>query len=245
MTAPTKAKLSQIKPEAGDTFLLVFILDRSGSMASCYDATISGFNEFLHEQQREKAGEAAMTLVQFDQQEGEPICQTCYKATPLARVADLGSRKNPFRPRGATPLLDAVGQTILVTDTVADEYDHVLVIIQTDGYENASREFTQRSVFKLVGARRKRGWDFVFLGADIDAYDLGRTMNVPLANTMSYASATQSGDAFATLSRTASSYRQSRGASRGATDALADAPVTRPAARSGKPGPKARGGAAG
>ena len=245
MTTTTRAKLSPTKQKAVDTFLLVFILDRSGSMASCYDATIKGFNEFLHEQQREKAGEAAMTLVQFDEHAGGPICQVCYKATPLARVADLGTRRNPYQPRGATPLFDAVGQTISLTDTVADRYGHVLFTIQTDGYENASREYTQRQLFEMVGKRRERGWDFVFLGADIDAYDLGSTLNVPLANTMSYASASQSGEAFASLSRAASRYRQSQGASHGATDGLADAPVTRPAAHSGQPRSSAGGGAAG
>jgi len=224
---------SAIKPEPSrtkkdETFLLVFLLDRTGSMASCYEATISGFNEFLHEQQREKEGEAFMTLVQFDVHGDDPICQTRYSATKLSQVADLGSRRNLYRPRGNTPLFDAVGQTILATDEVAGAYDHVLFTIQTDGYENASREFTQLQVFEMVGKRREAGWDFIFLGGDVDAYELGSTLNVPMANTLSYDSASQTGVAFASLSRTTTRLRQSRGATGGAAEALPNAPVARP-----------------
>lgn len=239
MSSAIKSRSSNSKASKVETFLLVFVLDRTGSMANCYDATISGFNEFLHAQQREKAGEASMTLVQFDRYGDEPICQTRYRATKLSRIADLGSPQNPYQPRGDTPLFDAVGETIVATDQEAGKYDHVLFIIQTDGYENASREYTQRQVFEMVGERRERGWDFVFLGADVDAYQLGGTLNVPIHNTMSYASASQSGPAFAALSGTATRYRRSRGASGGETDSVANAPIERPPAAEGlrKPDP--------
>ena len=225
-----------------EKFLLVFLLDRTGSMAGCYHATVSGFNEFLHEQQRERAGDASMTLVQFDLNGEEPVCQTRYLATELTAVADLGSKLNPYEPRGATPLFDAVGQTIVSTDQVASQYDHILFIIQTDGYENASREFSQRQVFEMVNARREAGWDFIFLGADIDAYSVGEALNVPLANTISYRSASQSGPAFANLSASTIRYRRSSGQSRGATEPLADAPVTRSPSASGGPEHQSTGG---
>jgi hypothetical protein len=229
MLSAVKSKSTKPEKSPVATFLLVFLLDRTGSMASCYAATVSGFNEFLHAQQKEKVGEAAMTLVQFDRYRSEDICQTRYRATKLSRVADLGSRQNPFQPRGTTPLFDAVGETIQATDEVARQYDHVLFIIQTDGYENASREYSQGQVFDMVGERREQGWDFVFLGADVDAYQLGGTLNVPVGNTVSYASGSQSAQAFGALAGTASRYRRSRGTSGGATAALADAPVARPA----------------
>jgi Mg-chelatase subunit ChlD len=212
-----------------ETFLLVFVLDRTGSMQSCCDATIGGFNEFLHAQQKEKAGEASMTLVQFDRHADEPTCQTRYQAAKLSRIADLGSGRNRYQPRGMTPPFDAVGETITATDQVSDRYDHVLFIIQTDGLENSSREYSQQQVFQMVGERRERGWDFVFLGADVDAYQLGGALNVPTGNTMSYASTSQAAPAFAALTGTATRYRRSRGATGGATEALANAPVGRPA----------------
>ena len=220
---PESSRAQRVQPEK---FLLVFLLDRTGSMAGCYHATVTGFNEFLHQQQGERAGDASMTLVQFDLNGDEPVCQTRYSATELTAVADLGSKLNPYVPRGATPLFDAVGQTIVSTDQVAGQYEHILFIIQTDGYENASREFSQRQVFEMVNARRLAGWDFIFLGADIDAYSVGEALNVPLANTISYRAASQSAPAFACLSASTTLYRRSSGQTRGATEPLADAPVT-------------------
>ena len=93
----------------------------------------------------------------------------------------------------------------------------------------------------MVGERRERGWDFVFLGADVDAYQLGGALSVPTGNTMSYSSASQARPAFDALAGTASRYRQSRGATGGATEALANASVSRPgdAPAAGKPKPNA------
>ncbi len=241
MVATTPRRPRPETRRRSDSFLLVFVLDRTGSMSQCLSSTVAGFNEFLHAQQREKAGSAAMSLVQFDQHGDEPVCQVRYTATPLSAVADLGSRRNPYLPRGTTPLFDAVGQTIAATDAEAGDYDHVLFIIQTDGLENASREYTQRMVFEMVGERRRRGWDFVFLGADIDAYELGESLNVPVANTMGYGSAKQTQAAFAGLSRSTTRYRRTEGRSRGATDALPEAPSAPPAT----PGPDWRGRPAG
>jgi hypothetical protein len=227
------------KKGPAEKFLLVFLLDRSGSMASCYDATVSGFNEYVHAQQREQIGDASMTLVQFDLNGDEPVCQTCYSTTKLSKVGDLGSKSNPYQPRGSTPLFDAVGQTIVSTDQVASQYANVLFIIQTDGYENASREFSQRQVSQMVNARREASWDFVFLGADIDAYSVGETLSVPADNTLSYRSVSQSAEAFASLSRSTTRYRRRGGRSRGVTEALPDAPVIRPPSARGplRPGP--------
>jgi hypothetical protein len=230
MSSVIKSNSKGSEGSTAETFLLVFALDRTGSMANCYDATVLGFNQFLHAQQQEKEGEAFLTLVQFDRHGDDPVCQTRYQATKLSRVADLGSRQNRYQPRGRTPLFDAVGETITATDQVSEQYDHLLFIIQTDGLENASREYTQGQVFEMVGDRREKGWDFIFLGADVDAYQLGGTLNVPVGNTMSYASASQSALAFAGLSKSATRYRRTGGATGGATESLASAPVVRPPA---------------
>jgi hypothetical protein len=226
MTKTTKTHPT--KKAKSEKFLLVFLLDRTGSMQACYDSTVSGFNEFLKEQKAEKSGQADLTLVKFDSHADEPMCQIAYSARPITEVAPLGSDENPYSPRGMTPLYDAVGQTIKATESVAINYDHVLFIIQTDGQENSSREYNQRTVFDLVGKKREEGWDFIFLGADIDAYDASQTLNVPVANTVSYDAWSQSGLAFASLSRATSMYRSTSGGTSGAVDALAGAPVARP-----------------
>ena len=207
------------KPKKTDRTLLVFVLDRSGSMSVCLSSTISGFNEFLLQQQQENTDRAFMTLVKFNTDlAGGPsgvMLERTYTAAPIEAVAQLGTLENPYIPAGGTPLLDAVGTTIVATDAVASEYDHVLFVIQTDGEENSSREYTRDSLFKLVTERRAKGWDFVFMGADIDAYSAAQSMNIPVTNTMAYVSGA-SHAAFASVSSSIASYRRSGGATKGA-----------------------------
>jgi Mg-chelatase subunit ChlD len=153
--------------EARTPVHISILLDRSGSMASIADDVVGGFNTYLREQ-REQPGEARVTLVQFDGQ--EPF-EVLIDGDDLASVADLDPHK--YQPRGNTPLLDGVGAMIARIDEEvvrrADDgkpiEDQVVVII-TDGYENASREFTGQIIADLVAARRERAWTFVFLGAD-------------------------------------------------------------------------------
>jgi Mg-chelatase subunit ChlD len=143
------------------------VLDRSGSMSSIADDIVGGFNHFLKEQ-REQSGEARVTLVQFD---GQDPFEVLIDGDDLSTVEDLDARR--YQPRGNTPLLDAVGSMIARIDAEivarADEglpiEDQVVVII-TDGYENASTEFSGQMISDLVAARRERAWTFVFLGAD-------------------------------------------------------------------------------
>lgn len=198
--------------------LLVFVLDRSGSMNACLAQTVSGFNEFLSQQQEEKADLAFMTLVKFSTEMSgggwDAALETTYSATPIGDVGKLGSTENAYYPNGGTPLLDAVGTTIVATDAVAANYDHILFVIQTDGEENSSKEYNRDSLFKMVTQRREQGWDFIFMGADIDAYGAAQSLNIPIDNTMPYA-AGASHAAFASMANSVSSYRRSGGATRG------------------------------
>ena len=142
------------------------VLDRSGSMSSIVDDVVGGFNTFLHEQ-REEAGSARVTLVQFD---GQDPFEVLIDGEDLHAVQDLDPRR--YQPRGSTPLLDAVGAVVARIDceivTRADQgqpiEDQVVVII-TDGYENASSEFGGRMISDLIAAMKERAWTFVFLGA--------------------------------------------------------------------------------
>lgn len=164
------------------------VLDRSGSMSPIADDVVGGFNEFLADQ-RKQQGRARITLVQFDSQ--DPF-ELLIDGVDLTEVEDL--RRSQYQPRGTTPLYDAVGRMIGKIDAGiagraeqgTEEEDQVVVII-TDGLENSSREHTRSSVFDLIEARRAKGWVFVFLGANQDAYAAGEAMAVSAANAAMWA----------------------------------------------------------
>jgi len=163
------------------------VLDRSGSMRSIRDDVVGGFNEFL-DRQRQTDGEARVTLVQFDSQ--DPF-EVLIDGADLRQVRDLEA--GSYRPRGMTPLYDAVGRMIYRIDgEIARRADLRLpvedqvVLIVTDGLENASTDFHRDTVFGVVSERRERGWVFVFLGADQDVYTEGRKLGVSAANRVSW-----------------------------------------------------------
>lgn len=166
------------KPDSAPVHISI-VLDRSGSMASIADDIVGGFNEFLREQ-RKRDGEARVTLVQFD---GQDPFEILVDGRDLRDVQDL--TRDRYQPRGMTPLLDATGRMILRIDNdVAararkgePEEDQIVVVV-TDGLENASTEHTRKGVFELIEQRRAQGWAFVFLGADQDAYAEGTRMGV-------------------------------------------------------------------
>lgn len=150
------------------------LLDRSGSMGSIADDTVGGFNSFLAKQRAEE-GEARVSLVQFDSQ--DPF-EVLIDGIPIQEVTDLD--RDSYIPRATTPLLDAVGRLIArcdndiksCSDAGMPEEDQVVVVI-TDGLENASREFSRQAIFDLITKRREQGWVFLFLGADQDVWAEG------------------------------------------------------------------------
>lgn len=166
---------------------ITVVLDRSGSMASVRTDTIGGFNTFVSAQ-RGEPGRCLLSLVQFDD-EYEPL----YTGTDIQAVPLLSL--DTFVPRGMTALLDAIGRTIIATGKrlkalpEAQRPDKVIFVIQTDGQENASREFTQPKIAEMIAHQKaKYQWDFVFLGANQDAIQAGAAMNIPRGSTMTYAS---------------------------------------------------------
>ena len=147
---------------------LVFILDRSGSMAGLEKDTIGGFNSML-EKQRKEPGDAVVSTVLFDNQ-----AEVIHDRVALADVPDLTDRE--YYVRGCTALLDAVGGAIHHIGNVhkyarrEDVPEKTLFIITTDGMENASREYTYDKIRALVERQKQEyGWEFLFLGANIDA----------------------------------------------------------------------------
>lgn len=147
---------------------LVFILDRSGSMSGLESDTIGGYNAMLEKQKKED-GEALITTVLFDDK-----YELLHDRINLRGVAPITDKE--YFVRGCTALLDAVGNTInkignVQKHTAEDERaEHVLFIITTDGMENASNEFSYERVRKMIDhQKQKYGWEFIFLGANIDA----------------------------------------------------------------------------
>ena len=156
---------------------LVMILDRSGSMSGLESDTIGGYNAML-KRQKEQEGECVVTTVLFDDE-----YELLYDALPLEAVKPLARKE--YYVRGCTALLDAVGKTILAVDAAQSRVkfdaraDKVVFVITTDGLENASREFTAKQVKRLVDRRQKEfGWEFLFLGANIDAVSTARELGV-------------------------------------------------------------------
>lgn len=163
---------------------IAIVLDRSGSMESCKESTVSGFNEFIRTQQ-ELPGEATVKLVQFDNRY-ETVFDMNLKLCPELT-------QNTFVPRGSTALLDAQGRTIvelgkeLAALPENERPSKVIVVTLTDGLENASKEYNLERIGELIREQRdKYNWDFVFLGANQDAIQTAAAMNIPLPSAMSY-----------------------------------------------------------
>jgi len=162
------------------------ILDRTGSMEAIRDDTIGGFNAFVKEQRRAR-GTATLTLVQFDSQDPYEVLQDWVdiQSVPLL------TREN-YVPRASTPLLDAMGRGILELERAleqrqgADAPDKVITLVITDGHENASREFTRETIRQMVAERQARGWQFVFLSADLEGIDDALHAGVRAAQSMAF-----------------------------------------------------------
>ena len=156
---------------------LVFILDRSGSMGGLESDTIGGFNSMLSKQQAEP-GECRITTVLFDNQ-----YEVLHDRIDIKAVNPITSKE--YFVRGNTALLDAIGTTInkigSVQKNTAEEYraEKVLFVITTDGMENASREFTYDKIKTMIEHQKEKySWEFIFLGANIDAVEVAGRFGV-------------------------------------------------------------------
>ncbi|WP_428908125.1 vWA domain-containing protein [Niallia sp. Krafla_26] len=147
---------------------LVFILDKSGSMGGLEEDTIGGFNAMLKKQQKD-VGEAFVTTILFDHN-----YELLHDQIPVKGVS-LMTEKD-YEVGGSTALLDAIGFAIQKMVRVQkstrgeEQAENILFVITTDGMENASKEFTSEGIKKMVQhQKQKYGWEFIFLGANIDA----------------------------------------------------------------------------
>ena len=154
---------------------MVFILDKSGSMAGLEDDTIGGFNSMI-EKQRAIPGEAIVTTILFDS-----TISRLHDGVNIRNIEPMTSKD--YTAGGCTALLDAVGTTISTVHTrqkkMEEKPDHTVFVIITDGAENSSREYSYQEVQKMIRNRRKNsGWEFIFLGANIDAIETAGSLGI-------------------------------------------------------------------
>lgn len=188
---------------------IVCVIDKSGSMCNQADETIGSFNSFVAEQRDNVAGEAKLTLVLFDTN-----YRVIHEATPLADVPELDNRT--YRAGGATALLDAVGRTIadvgyrLRNTPEAARPGKVVVVVITDGQENSSREYLGARTPDMVKHQQdKYNWEFIYLGVDLDEFDLQQNWGIKAQNIANVRLA-NTGDSLYTynsLSKSIGSYR--------------------------------------
>ena len=152
--------------------LIAALLDRSGSMETSKEATEDGWRELINEQ-RQLPGECQVTLAQFD-----TVYEVVYDTTPIVDVPEF-----VVEPRGRTALLDAVGTFVtqigeqLSALPQNQRPGHVICLVMTDGMENASREWTWDAVKKLITQQQNEwNWKFMFIGANMDAIEVGGRM---------------------------------------------------------------------
>ncbi len=164
---------------------LVFILDRSGSMGGLESDTIGGYNALL-EKQKKETGEALITTVLFDD-----WYELLHDRIKIQGIAPITERE--YYVRGTTALLDAVGKTInkignAQKHTSEDERaEHVMFVITTDGMENASCEFSYEKVRQMIEHQKNRyKWEFIFLGANIDAAETAERFGIDGSRAANY-----------------------------------------------------------
>jgi uncharacterized protein YegL len=190
----------------GEKTHIICVLDRSGSMSSIMKDSIGGFNTFL-KQQKELPDDATITVALFDDK-----YELLYDNVDIKEVRDITDKE--WFPRGTTALYDAIGKTInndralIKKMSKKDRPNKVLVCVVTDGYENASREFNLDSIKTLIKDCENQDWNFIYLAANQDAFDVGSSFGISGANTYTYtASAAGVDNMSMTLNNAAVSYR--------------------------------------
>ena len=156
---------------------LVFILDRSGSMAGLESDTIGGFNSMIEKQKKQEGG-AFVTTILFDN-----VSETLHDRVPLEKIEKLTD--NDYTARGCTALLDAIGDAVEHIKSIhkyareEDIPEHTMFVITTDGMENASSRYDSKKVKKLIESMKKEyDWEFLFIGANIDAIETAKSFGI-------------------------------------------------------------------
>ena len=153
---------------------VVFILDKSGSMSGSEENTISSFNEYLEKEKKNDFNTSITTLLFSDS------FHYLHKRVPVEKVHPLTHEE--YYVGGCTALYDALGNGINYMDH--SDTDKVLFIIITDGYENASKEYSKSKIKRMIGKHSR--WEFIYIGADIDSYATGGEIGIRRDNIANY-----------------------------------------------------------
>lgn len=177
------------KKDASVSNHVIVVQDRSGSMGSRVEETISGFNQFIQELKEKGAGSTFVTLVQFDTR-----VAVLYSEKPLAEVPELNS--TTYSVQGMTALNDAVAQAITRTEGKVKEGDNVAVTIMTDGGENSSQEYPStpeglERIRALIGRKEADGWEFNYLGAGPASWAGAQSLGIASSHTINYGNAAE------------------------------------------------------
>ena len=177
---PAFAKTIEISTEPSNVEVF-FILDRSGSMSGLEDDTIGGFNGMLQKQKQENLGKTFITTVLFDHQ-----YELLHDHILLSEIKPMTSKE--YFVRGNTALLDAMGKSISKAKTRQDTSKKVLFVVITDGQENSSKEYSLATIKKLVKDQQAKGWEFLFLGANMDAIGAANSLGISTDKAVTYIS---------------------------------------------------------
>ncbi len=163
---------------------LIFIVDKSGSMSGLEKDTIGGFNSLINKQKKEK-GKTIVSLILFDDS-----IEFLYNRVDLEKVEELSEKD--YVPCGCTALLDAIGNSINKISNIRKEksdkeiIDNTLVVITTDGLENASREYKYKMIKNIINKKKEEKWEFLFLGANIDSEELASSIGIDKERSVNY-----------------------------------------------------------
>lgn len=188
---------------------IVFILDRSGSMGGLEKDTIGGFNSML-EKQKKQDGTAFVSTVLFDHE-----TEVLHDRVPIDKINPLTD--DDYTVRGCTALLDALGGAIKHISNIhryarkEDVPEHTMFVITTDGMENASKRYNSRDIKKLIEQKKEEGWEFLFIGANIDAVETANTYGISEDRAVNYnADGEGTGVVFESVCEAVSSIRGGR-----------------------------------
>lgn len=185
---------------------IVFILDRSGSMSGLEKDTIGGFNAMI-EKQKKQDGKAYVSTVLFDHES-----VVLHDRLPLEQIKPM--TEDDYTVRGCTALLDAIGGAVKHIGNIhkyarpEDVPEHTMFVITTDGLENASRKYNSRDIKRLIESKKKEGWEFLFIGANIDAIETANDYGISADRAVNYNADSQgTGVVFEAVSETVAKFR--------------------------------------
>ncbi len=172
-----------MKNENNNMTEVVFILDRSGSMSGLEEDTIGGFNAMIKKQKKAE-GNARITTVLFDDK-----LEVLHNRLDIREVGEI--TEDEYYVRGCTALLDAIGYTIKEISGMQkkegeNKPEKTIFIITTDGMENSSKHYDYKKVKKMVEKKKEKNWEFIFMGANIDAIEVGAKFGVSASRAVNY-----------------------------------------------------------